>query len=39
MHTHNSLYASTRLVPWALELDSSDVVMMPSPLAHASGFL
>ena len=39
MHTHNSLHASTRLVPWALELDSSDVVMMPSPLAHASGFL
>jgi cyclohexanecarboxylate-CoA ligase len=39
MHTHNSLYATTRLVPWALELDSSDVVMMPSPLAHASGFL
>lgn len=39
MHTHNSLHATTRLVPWALGLDSSDVVMMPSPLAHASGFL
>ena len=39
MHTHNSLYATTRLVPYAVGLDSSDVVMMPSPLAHASGFL
>jgi cyclohexanecarboxylate-CoA ligase len=39
MHTHNSLHATTKLVPWGFGLDSSDVVMMPSPLAHASGFL
>lgn len=39
MHTHNTLFASTRLLPWALELTEDDVVIMPSPLAHASGFL
>lgn len=39
MHTHNTLYAATRLLPWALELTRDDVVVMPSPLAHASGFL
>lgn len=39
MHTHNSLRATTGVVPWALELDRDDVVVMPSPLAHASGFL
>ena len=39
MHTHNSLHATTRLVPWALGLTPSDIVVMPSPLAHASGFL
>lgn len=39
LHTHNTLFATTRLLPWALELTSEDVVIMPSPLAHASGFL
>jgi cyclohexanecarboxylate-CoA ligase len=39
VHTHNTLFATTRLLPWALELTSDDVVIMPSPLAHASGFL
>ncbi len=39
MHTHNTLFAATRLLPWALDLTRDDVVVMPSPLAHASGFL
>lgn len=39
LHTHNTLFATTRLLPWALELTSDDVVIMPSPLAHASGLL
>ncbi|HEY9470298.1 MAG TPA: AMP-binding protein, partial [Propionibacteriaceae bacterium] len=39
MHTHNSLNAATKLAPLALGLDSDDVIMMPSPLAHASGFI
>lgn len=39
VHSHNTLFATTRLLPWALELTHDDVVVMPSPLAHASGFL
>lgn len=39
LHTHNTLFATTRLLPWALRLTGDDVVIMPSPLAHASGFL
>lgn len=39
LHTHNTLFAATRLLPWALGLTAADVVVMPSPLAHASGFL
>jgi cyclohexanecarboxylate-CoA ligase len=39
LHTHNTLFASTRLLPRALNLTADDVVVMPSPLAHASGFL
>jgi cyclohexanecarboxylate-CoA ligase len=39
LHTHNTLFASTRLLPRALNLTAADVVVMPSPLAHASGFL
>ena len=39
MHTHRSLNAATRLVPFALGLSSSDVIMMPSPLSHATGFV
>lgn len=39
VHTHNSLFATTRLLPYALKLTEDDVIVMPSPLAHASGFL
>lgn len=39
LHTHNTLYAATSLLPRALGLTAEDVVIMPSPLAHASGFL
>lgn len=39
VHSHNTLFATTRLVPHMLKLDQSDVVMMPSPLGHASGYL
>jgi cyclohexanecarboxylate-CoA ligase len=39
VHTHNTLFATTRLLPYALRLTGDDVVIMPSPLAHASGFL
>lgn len=39
MHTHNSLNAATKLVPFSLGLTSDDVIMMPSPLSHATGFV
>lgn len=39
LHTHNTLFATTRAVPELMDLDSSDVVVMPSPLVHMSGFL
>lgn len=39
LHTHNTLFAATSLLPRSLGLTADDVVVMPSPLAHASGFL
>lgn len=39
LHTHNTLFATTRAIPELMQLDSSDVVVMPSPLVHMSGFL
>lgn len=39
VHTHNTLYATTRAIPEMMDLDRSDVVVMASPLVHMSGFL
>lgn len=39
MHTHNTLFAAARLMHSSLELGASDVIMMPSPLSHATGLV
>jgi cyclohexanecarboxylate-CoA ligase len=39
LHTHNTLYATTRPVPELMGLDGSDRIFMASPLVHMSGFL
>jgi cyclohexanecarboxylate-CoA ligase len=38
-HTHNTLYARARALYDPLSLGSEDVVFMPSPLAHSTGFV
>lgn len=38
-HTHNTLYARIRALQEPLGLTADDVVFMPSPLAHSTGFV
>lgn len=39
LHTHNTLDASMRAVPLMCEIQSDDVVIMPSPTAHQAGYM
>lgn len=38
VHTHNTMFAGVQCVPSGLGLDADDVILMASPLAHATGF-
>jgi acyl-CoA synthetase len=38
MHTHNTIIASIRPFTEVLHLTASDVMLMPAPVAHATGF-
>jgi cyclohexanecarboxylate-CoA ligase len=39
VHTYNTLALSVRSLPEALGVDSNDVMLMASPLAHNTGFM
>lgn len=39
MLTHNNIIASERAYCATLNLNSTDIVLMPAPLAHATGFM
>jgi acyl-CoA synthetase len=39
MLTHNNLIASERAYCATLNLNSEDIILMPAPLAHATGFM
>lgn len=39
VHTYNTIYASYRAVLEPLSLGEDDVVLMPSPMGHQTGFL
>jgi acyl-CoA synthetase len=39
MLTHNNIIASERAYCATLNLNSTDIMLMPAPLAHATGFM